>query len=154
MKAIPVSTRQRIIELYKAGKSTVEIAGFSGFCVAAVRRVRQQFNERGTLEPQTRLCGRKTLLTTRRKKRLEKLLAKRPDSTLRELGQQMDRPFRTSTVDLWVRKLGLTYKKKRSTPPSRTGPTWRSKGLAGLSVSRRFVPAGWYSWTRAAPICK
>jgi transposase len=125
MKAIPVSTRQRIIELYKAGKSTVEIAEFSGFCVAAVRRVRQQFNERGTLEPQTHRCGRKTLLTRRRKKRLEKLLAKGPDSTLRELGQQMDRPFRTSTVDLWVRKLGLTYKKNaprlRAEPGRRGG---------------------------------
>jgi len=114
MKAIPVSTRQRIIELYEAGESTVEIAEFLGFCIAAVRRVRQQFKERGTLEAQTHLCGRKTLLTARRKKRLEKLLAKRPDSTLQELGQQMDRLFRTSTVDLWVRKLGLTYKKNAS----------------------------------------
>ena len=47
------------------------------------------------------------------------------DSTLRELGQQMDRPFRTSTVDLWVRKLGLTYKKNaprlRAEPGRRGG---------------------------------
>src|SRR5580700_6603740 len=108
MKAIPVSTRQRILELYEQGKSTAQISEFLGFCVAAVRRVRQQSQERGTLEPRTHLCGRKTLLTARRKKRLEKLLAGRPDSTLRELGQQLDRPFRTSTVDLWLRKLGLT----------------------------------------------
>jgi hypothetical protein len=31
--------------------------------VAAVRRVRQHFKARGTVEPQTHLCGRKTLLT-------------------------------------------------------------------------------------------
>jgi transposase len=111
MKAIPVSTRQRILELYDQGKSTQDISEFLGFCVAAVRRVRQQFQERGTLDPQTYLCGRKTLLTSRRQGRLEKLLARRPDATLRELGQQMDRPFGTSTVDLWLRKLGLTYKK-------------------------------------------
>ena len=76
-----------------------------------VTEVRQQFQERRTLEPQTHLCGRKTLLTSRRKKRLQQLLSNRPDATLKELGEQMDRPFRTSTVDLWLRKMGLTYKK-------------------------------------------
>jgi|SRR5580692_1351771 transposase len=111
MKAIPVSTRQRILQLYEQGKSTVDIAEFLGYCAAAVRRVRQQFQERGTLEPQTHLCGRKTLLSARRQARLEKLVVRRPDATLKELGQQMDRRFGTSTVDLWLRKLGLTYKK-------------------------------------------
>ena len=114
MKAIPVPMRERILELYDQGKTTAEISAFVGFCLAAVRRVRQQFQERRTLEPQTHLCGRKTLLTPRRKKRLEQLLSKRSDATLKELGQQMDRPFGTSTVDLWLRKMGLTYKKNTS----------------------------------------
>lgn len=38
---IPVPVRQRIVRLYDRGKSTREIAQFYGFCVAAVRRVRQ-----------------------------------------------------------------------------------------------------------------
>jgi transposase len=37
--------------------------------------------------------------------------AAQSDATLAELGAHMDRPFRTSTIDLWLRKLGLTYKK-------------------------------------------
>ena len=65
MRAIPVPVRERILRLYEQGKNTREIAEFAGFCVAAVRRVRQQFRARGTLEPQTHLCGRKTLLTPR-----------------------------------------------------------------------------------------
>jgi transposase len=128
VKAIPVSTRQRILELYQEGRSTDEIAEFLGFCVAAVRRVRQQFKERGTLEPQTHLCGRKTLLSARRQRRLEKLLARRPDATLRELGQQMDRPFGTSTVDLWLRKLGLTYKKNAARLGTGSARSGRAKG--------------------------
>ena len=36
--------RQRILQLYERGKGTREIAQFFGFCVAAVRRVRQQFS--------------------------------------------------------------------------------------------------------------
>jgi transposase len=128
VKAIPVSTRRRILELYEQGKRTDEIAQFLGFCVAAVRRVRQQFQARGTLEPQTHLCGRKTLLSARRQGRLEKLVARRPDATLRELGQGMDRPFGTSTVDLWLRKLGLTYKKNAARLGARAARGGRAKG--------------------------
>ena len=123
MRAIPLPVRERIIRLYEQGKSTAEIAEFSGFCVAAVRRVRQHFKARGTLEPQTHLCGRKTLLTARRKSRLKKLVAEEPDATLAELGTRLDRPFGTSTVDLWLRRLGLSYKKnaarRRAAPPRR-----------------------------------
>jgi transposase len=128
MRAIPLPTRQRIIHLYEQGKNTRDISEFFGFCVAAVRRVRQQFKERGTLKPQTHRCGRKTLLTVRRKARLQKLVAQQPDATLAELGARMDRPFRTSTMDLWLRRLGLTYKKnaaRRRTEPPRRG---RQKG--------------------------
>jgi transposase len=128
MRAIPLPTRQRIIHLYEQGKSTRDISEFFGFCVAAVRRVRQQFKARGTLQPQTHLCGRKTLLTTARQARLQKLVAAQPDATLAELGSRLDRPFGTSTMDLWLRKLGLTYKKnaaRRRAKPSRRG---RKKG--------------------------
>jgi transposase len=124
MRAIPFPTRQRIIHLYERGKNTREISEFLGFCVAAVRRVRQQFKERGTLQPQTHLCGRKTLLTTARQARLQKLVDAQPDATLAELGAGLDRPFRTSTVDLWLRRLGLTYKKnaaRRRAKPARRG---------------------------------
>ena len=124
MRAIPIPIRKRILELYDRGQSTREIAQFSGFCVAAVRRVRQQFKERGTFEPQTHLCGRSTLLTDERQDRLQELLAERPDATLAELGASLDRPFRTSTVDLWLRRLGWTYKKnavRRRTKPARRG---------------------------------
>ena len=123
MRAIPVPLRERILKLYEQGKSTAEIAAFCGYCVAAVRRVRQHFKARGTVKPQTHLCGRKTLLTAQRKSRLQKLVAGQPDVTLAELGTRLDRPFGTSTVDLWLRRLGLSYKKnaarRRAAPPRR-----------------------------------
>jgi transposase len=124
MRAIPVPLRKRILELYERGKSTQEIAQFAGFCVAAVRRVRQQFRERRTLEPWTHRCGRKTLLSAERKQRLSELLAAQPDATLAELGARLDRPFPTSTIDLWLRRLGWKLKKnsgRRRTRPTRRG---------------------------------
>jgi transposase len=109
MKAIPVPVRERILYLYDQGRSTREIAASLGYCVAAVRRVRQHFKERKTLEPQTHRCGRKTLLTSRRRQRLQALVTRKPDVTLKELGAQFKRP--TSTIDLWLDRLGLSCKK-------------------------------------------
>jgi transposase len=124
MTPIPVVVRRRIVQLYERGKSTREIAQFFGFCVAAVRRVRQQFRQRGTLEPRTHRSGRRTLLTEERKQRLAELLSAQPDATLDELGARLDRRFRTSTVDLWLRRLGWRYKKnsgRRRAKPARRG---------------------------------
>jgi transposase len=128
MRAIPIPIRKRILELYERGKSTREISQFSGFCVAAVRRVRQQFRQRRTLEPRTYLCGRKTLLTEERKQRLQQLLAEQPDATLAELGARLDRRFRTSTVDLWLRRLGWKYKKNSGRRRTKAPGRRRKKG--------------------------
>ena len=109
MKAIPVPVRERILKLYDQGRSTDEIAVSFGYCVAAVRRVRQHFKARGTLVPQTDRCGRKTLLTARRRDRLQALVAQQPDLTLAELGARFKRP--TSTMALWRNRLGWSCKK-------------------------------------------
>lgn len=127
MTPIPVSVRRRILQLYERGKSTREIAQWFGFCVAAVRRVRQQFQQRGTLEPRTHRSGRRTLLTEERKGRLEELLAEQPDATLTELGARLDRRFRSSTVDLWLRRMGWKYKKNSRRRRTRAARRRRKK---------------------------
>ena len=141
MKAIPVVVRERILKLYEQGKVTREIAASFGYCVAAVRRVRQRFKERGTLKPQTHRCGRKTLLNEARKARLEQLLARRPDATLAELGAQFRRP--TSTMDLWLNRLGWSCKKnaaRRRAVAARRGRT--KAAMAATAGGRAHHPAG------------
>ena len=131
MKAIPVPVRERIVKLYDQGKSTGEIAASFGYCVAAVRRVRQHFQARGTLKPQTHRCGRKSLLTATRKTLLQQLLARRPDATLGEMGAQFDRS--TSTMDLWLSRLGWSCKKnaaRRRAVPARRGGAKKSVAAA------------------------
>ena len=141
MKAIPVPVRERILKLYDQGQGTVEIAASLGYCVAAVRRVRQHFKARGNLEPQTHRCGRKTLLTKSRQTRLETRLARQPDVTLAELGAQFKRP--TSTIDLWLARLGGSCKKnaaRRRAVAARRGGT--TKELAAKAGGRARRPAG------------
>jgi len=141
MKAIPVTVRERILRLYDHGKSTGEIAASFGYCVAAVRRVRQSFKARGTLEPQTHRCGRKSLLTKPRQERLLQLLARQPDATLAELGAQLERP--TSTIDLWLNRLGWSCKKnaaRRGAVAARRGGA--KKAMAAAAGGRGRHPAG------------
>ena len=141
MKAIPVAVRERILHLYDQGKSTRDIAASFGYCVAAVRRVRQYFKARGTLEPQTHRCGRKTLLTARHRDRLQTLLTQRPDATLAELGASFKRP--TSTMDLWLNRLGWSCKKnaaRRGAVAARRGRT--KAAVAATTGGRVRRPAG------------
>jgi transposase len=141
MKAIPVPVRERILKLYNQGKATAVIAVSFGYCVAAVRRVRQHFKERGTLAPQTHRCGRKTLLTEPCKERLLRLLERRPDATLAELGAQLGRP--TSTLDLWLTRLGWSCKKnaaRRRAVAARRGGA--KKALAATAGGRFRRPVG------------
>lgn len=141
MKAIPVAVRQRIIQLYDQGKGTTEIAASFGYCVAAVRRVRQHYKTRGTLQPQTHRCGRKTLLTDTRKARLLQLLDQYPDATLAELAAPFKRP--TSTLDLWLTRLGWSCKKniarQRAVAARRGGA---KNGLAATTGGRVRRAAG------------
>jgi transposase len=118
MEAIPVPTRKRIIELYDQGETTEEIAERVGYCVAAVRRIRQQFHERGTLQPQTHRCGRKGSFTDELQQRLRECVANRPDATLTELRDAMKVDVAISTIDRWTKKLDLSFKKSRCVPVS------------------------------------
>jgi transposase len=141
MKAIPVPVRERILHLYDQGQSTCEITASLGYCVAAVRRVRQHFKARGTLAPQTHRCGRKTLLTARRRERLQRLVAEQPDATLAELGARFQRP--TSTMDLWLNRLGLSCKKnaaRRRAVAARRGGA--KKAVAAATGGRVRQPPG------------
>lgn len=135
MRAIPVAVRERIIQLYERGKGTAEIAASFGYCVAAVRRVRQHYKARGTLQPQTHRCGRKTLLTDARKVRLLQLLERRPDATLAELSTPFKRP--TSTLDLWLTRLGWSCKKNAARQRAVAARRGGAKKAVASTVGRR-----------------
>ncbi|MBU6410301.1 MAG: hypothetical protein KGR98_07930 [Verrucomicrobia bacterium] len=123
MRAIPAPLRERISNSTNKAKAPPRSRRFAAFAWPPCAGC-QHFKARGTVEPQTHLCGRKTLLTARRKTRLQKLVDNQPDATLAERGTRLDRPFGTSTIDLWLRRLGLSYKKnaaRRRTATPRRG---------------------------------
>jgi len=127
-------TRRWIVSAYHAGKGTKEIAAIFGRCESAVRRVRQDHRERGTADPLLHLRGRKSKLGVELKDRLGQFVAARPDATLAEIKEQLALDVTLSTIDRWLRKLGLSFKKSPSTRASRTGRTWSRHARGGVNV--------------------
>lgn len=127
-------TRRWIISAYHAGKETKEIAAFFGRCESGVRRVRQNYRERGTADPLLHLRGRKGKLTTEIKAKLARFVADRPDATLKQIKEGLGLDVALSTVDRWLGKLGLSFKKSPSTRPSKTGRMWPRHAHSGQSV--------------------
>jgi transposase len=115
--------RSRIIELYEQDYSTSEIAEVFGVCESGVRRVRQHYRERGTLDPLPRTCGRRPILTAEVERQIRDHIAAHPDATREELRSALGLTVSLQSISKWFRRLGLPLKKSRCTPANRTGPT-------------------------------
>jgi transposase len=119
MEAYPMSIRKKIIERYRAGESTQEIAERYGYCVSGVRRVRQRYEETGRVEPRKTKPGRKPALDGSALEKLSGHVTAQPDATLVELRQRMGIDVDLAVYCRALKKLGLTRKKSRFTPLSR-----------------------------------
>jgi len=135
MEAFTKRERRKIISLYQSGLDTSDIARQFGASESGVRRVWQQFREEGRDEPAFANCGRKPTLNDEQMRQLRQIVEQRPDLFLRELADEVAGRFGVracrQTVGRWMRDLGLTRKKSRCVPPSRTVPTSRRGARPG-----------------------
>jgi transposase len=131
MARYPSMVRRRIVELYEQDYSTGEIAEVFGVCESGVRRVRQHFRERGTLDPLPRTCGRKPVITPEVERRIREHVAARPDATREELRSALGLDVSLQSISKWFKRLGLSFKKSRSTRRSKTDPTSPSVARPG-----------------------
>jgi transposase len=119
MEAYPSSIRKKIVELYKAGESTEEIAERYGYCVSGVRRVRQRCEETGSYEVLKTKPGRKAVFDADALARLGEAVKARPDATLAELRESVGIKVDVAVYCRALKKLGLTRKKSRFARRSR-----------------------------------
>jgi transposase len=73
---------------------------------------------------------------------LAELVREHPDATLAELRDMLDVDCAVSSVSAALIKMGLSFKKRRSTPPSRSGPMSPRRGQPGRTASPTPMPAG------------
>jgi transposase len=140
MEPFSMRERRRIIELYASGYETAEVAEIVGASPAGVRRVRQRHRDEGRVGPRPHGGGQPPATDVGERDRvLRALVAERPDAFARELAE--DFHARTGvrvcrqTVGRWLAGLGLTRKKSRSAPASRSARTCGRSARRGSPAS-------------------
>ena len=101
---------------YESGRQTKEIARAFDVSPAWARRLKQQKRERGDIIPRTG-GGNQTPKVDL--VRLGELVSQKPDATLAELRESLKVDCALWTICRALRRLKLSYKKSRSTPPSK-----------------------------------
>ena len=113
MEAMAMGERRRILKLYERGWTTLQIAQSLGRSRSGVRRIRQQFRQRGDLTPMKRGDGPTPKVGPDERQKLADLVAQIPDATLAELREQSGLDVSLSTIDRHLRALKLSFKKRR-----------------------------------------
>ena len=147
MKTLPVEFRHRVIALTEEGSTASEIAEVLDVSAAWVRSIKKLHASGQPLEPKSRANKRRSL-AEREGDRIRAQVAAKPGTTLEDL--KRDLKLTTSISNLWnaLQELKLSLKKRRSTPPSKTGPMSPPTAPSGRSSRRGSIPAASFSWTK------
>ena len=129
--------RDRVLGARDRGLKTKEVADLFSVSASWVRRVMQRRREHGQTAPRPR--GGMTVVKIDME-RLRQLVQEQPDATTRELHRRLGIACSESAVGMALKRLGLSFKKRRSMRPSRTGPTSRSGASSGSGNRRRSGP--------------
>ena len=131
MDAYSLDLRRRILEDCDGGMSTRSAATKYRVSESWIRRLKQRRRETGeTTARSSRPKSAKKVLAEHRET-LARLVRENADATLEELRARL--PVAVSVPTIWraLEELKLSFKKKSSTPPSRTGPTSGRNGRRG-----------------------
>ena len=141
MKTLSLDLRERIVAAYDAGDATREmVAARFRVSLGMVKKLLQQRRRLGQIGPLHHRAGRKPRILATHREQFRRHLAAKPDLTLAELRAATSLDCTLPAIHYVLAKMGLTFKKRRSGPPSRTGPTSRSGAPAGHRRSRGSRP--------------
>ena len=122
MRAYSMDLRERVFADCRAGMTTPAVAQKYSVSPAWVRRLKQRHKATGSLAPRPHSPGRPVTLAPH-DARVRELVRDDPDATLAELRQRLGVKVSLSALAEYLRRIKLSFKKKSSGRPSRTGPT-------------------------------
>ncbi len=124
MKPYSLDLRERVAAACDEGiENRAEVAACFSVSQSWVRRLLQRRRQTGSLAPKPRGGGRPSAFEGEAAERLRQAVAAAPDATLEGLARASGVACGTSATDRALRRLGITRKKSRSGPQSRTGPS-------------------------------
>jgi transposase len=122
--AYSMDYRIAVARAYDECDSSIEVAEQFGCSESWVRRLIQQRRERGTLQPlsSARHDNQRTYDDADEQK-IRELIKAKPDATLAEVAEALEKPAHPATVSRTLARLNLPRKKSPPMPLSRIGPT-------------------------------
>ena len=139
MRTLSLDLRQRILDSYDNDEGTrEEIARRFRVSLGMVKKLLQQRRRTGDIAPRHRYSGRKPMIVAIHRNQIRSLLTKKNDLTLKELRRATGLQCSLQAIHVVLGEMGLTYKKRHSEPPSKTGQILREHAGSGASVR----PAG------------
>ena len=150
-RTISLDLRERIPAAYAAGEGTREdVARRFRVSLGMVKKLLQQRRHTGSIAHRHHLAGRKPRIVHGHQRQMRALLGQKPDLTLRELCHALALECSLQAIHVVLGKMGLTYKKRLSAHPSKTGRTSRGRGGAGAAAKADSTRRGSSSSTNRA----
>jgi transposase len=132
-KPYSIDLRERIVRFVEAGGSRRGAAAQFVVSESCAIKLLQRWERTGSVAPAVG-GGRKPFALAEHEAVVRALLAAQPDITLEEMRARLaDHGIVVgrSSIDRYLKVLGVTRKKRRSMPPSRTAPTSPKPGRPG-----------------------
>ena len=132
LRTTSLDLRERILASYDHHEGTrAEMAHRFRVSLGLVKKLLQQRRHTGDIAPRHRLSGRKPMIVAAHRSQLRSLLTHKNDLTLKELRRAMGLKCSLQAINVVLGKMGLTYKKRRSVPASKTVLTLPGRGGSG-----------------------
>lgn len=131
--------RDRVLGACDRGMPTKVVAEVFDVSPAWVRRLKQRRRETGEIAPRPAGGARVRKIDMGK---LSELVAQQPDATARELRERLGVACAESAIYAALKRLGLSFKKRASTPRSRTGRMLRIAVPPGSPIKRAWIRAG------------
>ena len=152
-----VDLRARAVAMLDDGASSIEVAELLGVSDSWVRKMRLRRDVLGHLEPGSP-PGKERLLSEAQEEQLCLLVNEQPDATLEELVVLMAKRMKVrasiSTISRRLIEMGMTRKKRASTPAKPTPPRSNVSASVSSAVVSSAGPRGSSSSTKRASISR
>ena len=151
MATLSLDLRERIVASYDNEEGTRDqIARRYRVSLGMVKKLLQQRRRTGDIGSLHHHSGRKPVILASHRQAMRAALRRKPDLTLAELREAVGLTCTLPAIHYVLADMGLTYKKRRSVPASKTAPTSSrparsgggSKGGSIRSVSSLSMRAG------------
>ena len=128
--------RERVLKACDRGMPTKEVAEVFDVSPAWVRRLKQRRRETGETMPRPAGGARVRKIDMAR---LAELVQAQPDATAKELRERLGIQCGESAIYTALKRLGLSFKKRRSMPPNRTGRMLRIAVPPGSPIKAAWI---------------